>query len=272
MGEAMANVFGCAELFELILLHLPQKDLLLAQVVCVIWKETIRVSPKLQQKLFFESTTSLGQRPELNPLLQKLFPWLFKLEECPKFGFMLAELPDYRDMISVQDIREYEWFRDGRRRNAVLREDASWRKMYAVQPPAPIGKVVKGGGCDAYEYIDHGVIEPPFQHLQDKGARMGLIYDIVLQELVGTPEANAHIEWHMFPFSRANGFENDEEDEEEQEEQDKVLESSITIYVGFPCHCDCRHRNDEKFDATPLQVAPCHGTMLKWATIVEAPL
>jgi hypothetical protein len=266
MAEAMDKVFGSTELLESVLLQLPQIDLLLAQAVCVAWKESIRVSPKIQQKLFFQPTTNLAQEPELSPLLLKLFPLFFTLEKCPvRYGYLLYGLPQIR--ATVPELRQLEWFCDDRRRNAVLRDDASWRKMFPVQPPAPIDKVVKGGGCDAYECIEHGVIEPVFQHLQHKGARMGLIYDIILQQLVENLEAGVHIEWQMFSFSRHNEDESEEADEEGAE---KILESTITIHVDFPCHCDCRYEDDERYVATPLQIARCDEDMFNWDTILES--
>jgi hypothetical protein len=96
-------------------------------------------------------------------------------------------------MISVSEMRELDWFQDPNRRNMVLRKDASWRKMFPVQPPASIDKVVQGEECDGYYLLQHGVITSQFQSIQAQGARMGLIYDILIRELVDNPAASIYM-------------------------------------------------------------------------------
>lgn len=51
--RAATRVFGIPELAEMILLHLPMRDLLLAQRVCSHWRTSIEGSPKIQRALFF---------------------------------------------------------------------------------------------------------------------------------------------------------------------------------------------------------------------------
>ncbi|KAK4548988.1 hypothetical protein LTR36_008761 [Oleoguttula mirabilis] len=52
-GVAAANVAGTTELVEMILLHLPLPDILLAQRVNRAWRTITTDSPKLQRALFF---------------------------------------------------------------------------------------------------------------------------------------------------------------------------------------------------------------------------
>ena len=94
-------------------------------------------------------------------------------------------------MKSGKALQEQVWYQDERLRSVVMREDASWRKMFPVQPPAPISMVLRGGGCtdDGMGTIQHGHITPAFAHLHTPGARMGLIYDILIDEIEGTPNA-----------------------------------------------------------------------------------
>jgi hypothetical protein len=55
---ATRQVLEVTELLELILLKLPSRDALLAQCVCRYWKEVIKTSPALQEKLWLKSDTS----------------------------------------------------------------------------------------------------------------------------------------------------------------------------------------------------------------------
>ena len=48
-------VFGVAELLEMILLHLPQSDILVFQRVSKIWKDAVAQCPAVRRKLFFEA-------------------------------------------------------------------------------------------------------------------------------------------------------------------------------------------------------------------------
>ena len=75
-------VFAVAELFEAVLLQLPQRDLLVLQRVSHRWRDTIANSPIAQEKLFFQPIAHAAE-PELNPLLRELFPPFFVLEEVP---------------------------------------------------------------------------------------------------------------------------------------------------------------------------------------------
>ena len=113
------------ELLETVLLHLSQSKILQLQRVSRFWLNTISGSPLLQQKLFFQPlppSKAAGRLPEFNPLVQPLFPFLFEPYPCT----MQIEWP-------IQS-----WLNVDARRKAILRPEASWRRMLPVQPAAPI--------------------------------------------------------------------------------------------------------------------------------------
>lgn len=69
LSRSMFKVLHTPELFELILLQLPMKDLLLAQGISRHFKETIRGSVRLQRQLFLApAPIGQGSSPILNPL------------------------------------------------------------------------------------------------------------------------------------------------------------------------------------------------------------
>ena len=75
---AASPVFAIPELLENILLHVPERDLLLAQRVNTFFRDITTTSSHLQRKLFFIADTVLedGQVPELawNPILEVFKP------------------------------------------------------------------------------------------------------------------------------------------------------------------------------------------------------
>lgn len=124
------DVFAIPELAEKILLNLPIKELLAnAQRVCKSWHTIIEHSPRLQQALFFS--------PLPGGLLKLLFLGsgrkALRWTEDPSdhryhkvlanpFNKYLRELGVYSGNID-------------KRKEAFLREDASWRRMLVCQPP-----------------------------------------------------------------------------------------------------------------------------------------
>lgn len=75
---AASPVFAIPELLENILLHVPERDLLLAQRVNTFFRDITTTSSHLQRKLFFIADTVLedGQVPELtwNPIFEVFKP------------------------------------------------------------------------------------------------------------------------------------------------------------------------------------------------------
>lgn len=75
------------------------------------------------------------------------------------------------------------WFENTSKREATLREDASWRRMFPVQLPARIERITRIADCYCGQFDSQGVIRPEFENLQVSGARMGFIYDILVHFL-----------------------------------------------------------------------------------------
>lgn len=123
-------MFRVPEMLEAILLELPMKDLLLSQSVCKTWKNAIKTSTKLQQKLFLiangrvwtGSYTALvhsGRLPEyrsepiyvVNPLLKNI---IRRLEDGRIFKAANGGVKNPKEMLECQE---------------------SWMKMPIMQPP-----------------------------------------------------------------------------------------------------------------------------------------
>jgi hypothetical protein len=270
----MDRVFETPELLESILLCCPLREILRIQVVSCNWRNIITGSPSIQQRLFFQPITSIDHEPDLNPLLQILFPLLFLRCRCHiGRGYLLADLPEAGDMISVKEMKEEPFFADANKRPAVLQEDASWRRMFPVQPPTRLGKVIRGGGCDAYEVLEHGKISPALQHLQTQGARMGLIYDVLVHELAENTEAGVNVDWLMFPdhfMSESGEGELVALSADVPEAASELArENTITLYCLYVCHCDARHRDDEDYDAAGLRIVRCEDSFIEWEMVAD---
>ena len=117
------QVIDTVELLEAILEYLPAKDTLLAQSVCVQFRQTVQTSLRLRQKLHLA--------PRLAPEApREIWPFELRGEETDFFyGY-----PD-NYMIRVYSMKylirvslQYQATRD-----AVA--DASWRSMLVTQPP-----------------------------------------------------------------------------------------------------------------------------------------
>jgi len=253
MAPTLASVVLNTKTFEAILLQLPLRDLLHAQRVCCYWRDTIMQSCALQQKLFFQPVSRAGQQARYNQLLQELFPHFFIFAPVPE--------PEYRRATSAQDIYKLDWCKDGNRRGRVLRQEASWRRMFPVQPPARIERTIhtSGCGCERY-YVEKGVIADEFQYLQENGASMGLIWDICVDGLIG-PHACLFVQWHTFPALPE--YENVENELFiDVEDSHGILQvagpgDKITIHIQHihPCMGD-------KIRDSGLEIIECHPEMI----------
>ncbi|PVH90409.1 hypothetical protein DM02DRAFT_678628 [Periconia macrospinosa] len=162
--SVIEKAWAIAEIAENILLHLPMKDVLLAQRVCRGWREVIRSSPALQEHLFMRAKPRKDSSEipirELNPLLiEHMSMWFSAVGKSqPVQGVSWA---------TVQDV---PWANTDARL-AFLRRDASWRNMLLAQPPFTIfewGKSVHVYGGDSLKV---GSVEQP------DGVRMSYVYD-----------------------------------------------------------------------------------------------
>lgn len=187
-SPALITVLATPELFEAILLKIDLRDLLFAQKVCRTWKETITTSPALQQKLFFAPIRNKDQDPFFNPLLQEVFPSFLKIER------------PYEDLLmSPRDLKHDEGFEDLEYRETLLREEASWRSMFPIQPPARIENILQSNNCcTGYNGTTRFKLSEETQLRQPNGAPMGLIYDIMIHLLDEDSGSSTAIEWHMF--------------------------------------------------------------------------
>jgi hypothetical protein len=183
------QVFAATELLESILAQLPPRDLLLAQRVCRRWRDTIVGSIALQQRLFFCPITDGTVKPYFNSLLQAIFPPWFSLE------------------LSHQNIQQQAWFLDTSRRTTVLNPVASWRRTFPVQPPAKIDRLSSFMHCrQLYGEQRNATLRAEFEEQQKDGARMSLIYDMIVGWLDSDASATCRVVWHMFSSEHGHGL------------------------------------------------------------------
>ncbi|KAH8687342.1 hypothetical protein BGZ60DRAFT_6159 [Tricladium varicosporioides] len=179
------EVLSTVELLEAIFLQLPLQDLLVnAQRVNRTWKEQIKTSVALQQKLFFQSWPENGTGEfEHNSLLEGIFlPWLSGIE--PRG----ATKPRHQHN-HYESFENMKWAATGDSRKAVLRKDASWRRMFPMQPPPRYLNVVK------YCHDQLGDVTLYGEAHFSSGLRMGSLYDFV-EEQVSIPITSFAIIWH----------------------------------------------------------------------------
>jgi len=190
MSNAMITVMSTPELLESILSQLPMRNLLRMHSVCQYWHQFISESPILGQKLFFKPCLDEDLLPMINPLLVELLPPFFDMNE----------ISSSRSNCSVSAFHELDWFKNKEKRASVLRVDASWRRMYPVQPPTKIDLLLEGSCSCNLIYEREGMISDEFAFVQEFGASMGLIYDIVVYLLDEAIDSAFSIQWHIFPF------------------------------------------------------------------------
>lgn len=235
VSTSLVTVLYTSELLGAILLELDLRDLLLAQIVSRRWRDAITKSPTIQQKLFLAPISNKDEESYFNPLLQEVFPFFFHLvsPEASRDNYLNEEC-----------IKDYPWFNDSVHLKTILREDASWRRMLPVQPPALIDRVMWDFTCYCCGGISSDEVD--LDNLQDRqvtGAPMGLIYDIVVQMLDGDSHTIFLIEWDMFlstPETQPNTDQNAElalkryEAEEERRlafrPQNKIIIYQTTSY------------------------------------------
>lgn len=154
------RIWDIPEVVENILLFLPMRDLLLDQRVCTRWQNVIQAAPRLQQALFFRpvSNLSVGKdgriERESNSILEATFPAWF-----PK----LLVYGEHR-------IADSPWATK-LTRLAILRRDASWRRMFTAQPPLTVWEEAHGKISLGEHSLHTGSMEVR------EGVRMGLVYD-----------------------------------------------------------------------------------------------
>ncbi|KAK5726953.1 hypothetical protein LTR15_002844 [Elasticomyces elasticus] len=130
---ATNNVLNLPELLEVILLHLPARDLLFAQKVCKTWKLTVDTTLSIQKALFFAPGT-VKDIAYISPTHIPMPKWLATPESARR------EL-SYSDRLAAQECQSFISFaeREGYALNPLLTGDAdpagSWSRMFVTQPP-----------------------------------------------------------------------------------------------------------------------------------------
>ncbi|VUC29138.1 unnamed protein product [Clonostachys rosea] len=190
---AACKAFGTVEILEAILLQLDLRDLLLSQLISAHFKLIISTSPAIQQRLFL-SPAPANTPPQLNPMLAALFPVLFSLKR-PVDTNQLYQL---QDTIGTQ-----EWYTDESWRHKLLRPDASWRRMFPVQPPAKLDEIK----IFSYDWCLYQAsrrartrLGRELQPMQETGIRMGLLYDLIVHFNSLHPDPEFYVHWEMFPL------------------------------------------------------------------------
>ncbi|KAK8879932.1 F-box-like domain-containing [Apiospora arundinis] len=136
---AIRAVFNTWELLESILIDLSMRDLLLLQRVSIAFRDVIRSSTPIQQKLFLapvaQGTTVSGQETVPNPLLMDIFYPLY--DDVLPFGpavraDMVTSLraSPGRGLPLGSAAKAKQW-----KEEALNRRGASWRSMLLSQPP-----------------------------------------------------------------------------------------------------------------------------------------
>ncbi|KAF7117310.1 hypothetical protein CNMCM5793_006059 [Aspergillus hiratsukae] len=164
------------EILEEILLNLSQRDLLLCQSVCRQWHSLITTSPALLRKLFFVPGTLANGKAQVNRLLQELFPPFFpnKQTVSSRWNALLAPL-------GVPWIKSLPWYKSEVRRAAVLRQDASWRRMFLSHPVPRLGDIVAletDSNNNVKTFV--GDIADEDGEMCKSGVQMGLLFDIAV--------------------------------------------------------------------------------------------
>ncbi|KAJ7187350.1 hypothetical protein C8R46DRAFT_867944, partial [Mycena filopes] len=163
-STAQNNVLSAPELLELILSHLPMRDLLVvAPRVSKTWN-AVTLTPTLQRALFLRpDPTASSASPRHNPLLMETFPPFFGPPgPHPWSGPGTAE-----SIASMQWARAPEAFRYA---------GASWRRMLPVQPPAQTLFVAELCHARGGDFRREATVQ--CDNLSSPGLHMGTLYGI----------------------------------------------------------------------------------------------
>lgn len=176
---AASQVLRLPELVEIILLQLSQKDLLLSQRTSATFWRTTSASPRLQQALFnapdCKSLANVtrhqpGRKPENNRLLLRAFPGCY-----PTVTLVIKHDAEGHERWSWDVCISFPADRAPSINPAVLRPEASWRKMFLSQPPCTSLYLVRRWQRSVQPAI-----------VREEGLRMGDFVD----------EATASRRWH----------------------------------------------------------------------------
>jgi hypothetical protein len=276
---ATNKVLCLVELLELILLYLPMRDLLLAQRVCRQWRACIRSSARLKQKLFLETPhpcprpdTETDLKIEMNPLLQETFPTFFTHLETLDRGIFNTKadnstLKNERlNLLRVAscnpNLKAQAWYEDPSKRAAVLRHEASWRRMYPSHPPPRLGDFHAqhvGCGCGAQRVRVGQLGERHARFNRSPGARMWFIWDATMFFRDEFPEGTFSVSWWRRRSASPVGNAGDKAGARgglndpgpaDTETKTWILELAVDTQPTWDCY-----RANEGYAPTPLGIA-----------------
>ncbi|KAJ6538562.1 hypothetical protein DFH09DRAFT_79119 [Mycena vulgaris] len=171
MSAAKNMVIFTPELLELVLSYLPMRDLLItAPLVSKTW-QAITLSPALQRALFFQPDPSAARVQ--NPLLAEMFPPFFAPER------------DGHWPGKASSIKSMPW---SKAPDAFKREEASWRRMLVIQPPAQKMTVTETCHGEDGDSERRAVLD-------DLSLRMGILYDLATP-FIDRVASSFCIRWH----------------------------------------------------------------------------
>ena len=147
------------------------------------FREIIISSPALSGALFFRHKTYKSAREQqFNPLLQDAFPeWL----EDPRTDYYSP----WRCPSTSNSFFASVWNSSDKMRIAFPRKEASWRRMFVVQPPAVTLDLETNLACDG------GCTGKTQRFTFDEGLKMGLLYDLVYSYFARTSACSFRIMW-----------------------------------------------------------------------------
>lgn len=157
------QVFAIPELLEMILLRLPELDLLLSQRVNTTWRSLTKTSPHLQRKLFYKvDVCDLASISDINwnPLISTLKKYVDASIPKTEIGTNDHTKASWSDMFLTRPaVREIEvdfvasYVEDDMQPSGV--ELAPWEQIYG---PVEDPNGVTMGGIRSTEWIDKEVV------------------------------------------------------------------------------------------------------------------
>lgn len=169
------QIFTIPEVLEVILFHLPEKDLLLDQRVSTLWRDITKTRAHLQRKLgFIADPMNLSDPPEnmevrCNPLAK-----VFMKGECPHArNYHPYEPMDNSLFVDLKALKMADY------------PEASWKVMFLTQPAAGgvmLNELVSDNSDDVS--VNVGTI------INFDGVKMGQMRDLVWPLRPGVDESD----------------------------------------------------------------------------------
>ncbi|KAK7013249.1 putative f-box domain protein [Favolaschia claudopus] len=212
------TVISSPELLELILSHLPMRDLLcIAPLVSKAWQATT-TTPYLQRILFFKPDPSADPSTLIqNPLLAEIFSPFFTPLENP----YACHWPG-----RTASIWEMPWLKN---LDAFRRAGASWRRMLVTQPP------VRTSALKHVTRYRYGSTTRQAT-LSGLSLRMGFLFDLIL------PLTQDGV-WFWIDWHGAGG------------KHGHTCDSTIHLRKSLGCVVDLRPvKRDTRFDSEERQI------------------